>query len=128
MPPPELTPQIPGESPTNPDQQQASALPTNELEDDQPPAFMVKHNGGPRFIVIDAQGAKVGDFTGTREQAEVELQRLLDGGEPLELEPEPRQAPSTRPATKDAQKEPKANKQAVLTKDGWLCPEPVIKE
>lgn len=44
-------------------------------------AFSVKHNGGGRFIIIDATGDKVGDFTGNKEEAEAEAARLLAGGQ-----------------------------------------------
>lgn len=46
------------------------------------PAFAPKHNGGGRYIVIDASGNKVGDFSGTKEEAQAEVQRLLAGGDP----------------------------------------------
>ena len=44
-------------------------------------AFSAKHNGGGRFIIIDASGDKVGDFTGSKEEAEAEAARLLAGGQ-----------------------------------------------
>lgn len=47
------------------------------------PAFTVKHNGGVRWIVIDASGKKVGDFVGAnKEEAHAEADRLIAGGEP----------------------------------------------
>ncbi|MGP5443837.1 hypothetical protein [Pseudomonas helleri] len=44
-------------------------------------AFSAKHNGGGRFIIIDASGDKVGEFTGSKEEAEAEAARLLAGGQ-----------------------------------------------
>lgn len=44
-------------------------------------AFSAKHNGGGRFIIIDASGDKVGEFTGSKEEAEAEAARLLVGGQ-----------------------------------------------
>lgn len=44
-------------------------------------AFSAKHNGGGRFIIIDASGDKVGEFTGNKEEAEAEAARLLAGGQ-----------------------------------------------
>lgn len=47
------------------------------------PAFTVKHNGGGRYIVINAAGDKVGDFVGAnKEEAQAEADRLIAGGEP----------------------------------------------
>lgn len=44
-------------------------------------AFSAKHNGGGRFIIIDASGEKVGEFTGSKDEAEAEAARLLAGGQ-----------------------------------------------
>lgn len=98
---------------------------------EQPPVYAAKHNGGGRFIVVDADGDKVGDFTGTKAEAAIEANRLADGGEPLVLDPE-------RKEDRAAQAQPKQSpastvdattlKQAVMTPDGWLCPEPPVKE
>ncbi|UMY63932.1 hypothetical protein [Pseudomonas sp. LS.1a] len=47
------------------------------------PAFTVKHNGGGRYIVINAAGEKIGDFVGAnKEEAQAEADRLIAGGEP----------------------------------------------
>ncbi|WP_338794108.1 hypothetical protein [Pseudomonas sp. AE27] len=47
------------------------------------PAFTVKHNGGGRWVVIDATGEKVGDFVGaSKDDAQAEADRLTAGGEP----------------------------------------------
>ena len=45
------------------------------------PAFSAKHNGGGRYIIVDAGGDKVGDFTGNKDEAEAEAARLLAGGQ-----------------------------------------------
>lgn len=50
-------------------------------------AFVPKHNGGGRYIVVDASGNKVGEFSGTKEEAQAEASRLLAGGEPAAAEP-----------------------------------------
>ncbi|AXQ48897.1 MULTISPECIES: hypothetical protein [Pseudomonas] len=47
-------------------------------------AFAPKHNGGGRWIVVDASGEKVGEFIGaSKEEAQAEADRLIAGGEPL---------------------------------------------
>ena len=47
------------------------------------PAFTVKHNGGGRWVVIDATGEKVGDFVGaSKDDTQAEADRLIAGGEP----------------------------------------------
>ncbi|MBA6090031.1 hypothetical protein H4C81_14175 [Pseudomonas monteilii] len=41
-------------------------------------AFTAKHNGGGRWIVVDAAGEKVGDFIGaSKEEAQAEADRLI---------------------------------------------------
>jgi hypothetical protein len=45
------------------------------------PEFSAKHNGGGRFIIIDKSGDRVGEFTGTKDEAEAEAARLNAGGE-----------------------------------------------
>lgn len=44
-------------------------------------AFNAKHNGGGRYIIVDASGDRVGDFTGSKDEAEAEAARLLTGGQ-----------------------------------------------
>lgn len=148
MPPaPELTPQTPGDplatmSPIasavtgaaggNPDANESATAQA------QAPLYVGKHNGGGRFIVIDANApkvdgkdVKVGDFTGTKEEAEVEAQRLNDGGEPLVIDAErnaDREALATPKPAATGAVDPTTLKQAVMTPDGWLCPEPKVKE
>ncbi len=42
------------------------------------PAFTAKHNGGGRWVVVDAAGDKVGDFIGaSKEEAQAEADRLI---------------------------------------------------
>ncbi|QXH68608.1 hypothetical protein [Pseudomonas asgharzadehiana] len=43
--------------------------------------FTAKHNGGGRFIIINKGGDRVGEFTGNKDEAEVEAARLNAGGE-----------------------------------------------
>lgn len=96
----------------------------------QAPVFTPKHRSGGVFYVIDAAGEKVGDFTGTKDEATAEAQRLAEGGEPLVLDPQRNEDRAALTQTKapttavDAAK----LKQPVLTADGWLCPEPPVKE
>jgi hypothetical protein len=45
------------------------------------PEYSAKHNGGGRFIIIGKSGDRVGEFTGTKDEAEAEAARLNDGGE-----------------------------------------------
>ena len=140
MPAPEdLTPKTPGE-PLGSSTPLASAItdanggtPTADEQKTaqaQAPVFTPKHRSGGVFYVIDGSGAKIGDFTGTKEEAGVEAQRLTDGGEPLVLDPqrnEDRAALNTTKAqTTDV--DPTTLKQPVMTPEGWLCPEPPVKE
>lgn len=119
MPAPEFTTQTPGDPTAN-----TSAVTTTT--DPVAPAFTAKHNGAGRWVVADADGAKVGDFTGTKDEALAEADRLNAGGEPLVLDPQRTsevKAPA-QPSTVDAT----AIKQPVMTAEGWLCPEPPVKE
>lgn len=144
MPAPEFNVQTPGDplantvstttaSTGNPDaNEQATA-------NAQAPAvkdFTAKHNGGGRWVVIDANApqvdgkdVKVGDFTGTKDEALAEAVRLSKGGEPLVLDPkrenESKPAVTTTASTETI--DATTLKQAVMTPEGWLCPEPVAK-
>ncbi|NMY20821.1 hypothetical protein [Pseudomonas sp. WS 5410] len=144
MPAPELTPQTPGDplanaistataSTGNPDaNEQATA-------NAQAPAvkdFTAKHNGGGRWIVIDANApqvdgkdVKIGDFTGTKDEALAEVTRLFEGGEPLVLDPkrENESKPAAIATASTGTIDATTLKQAVMTPEGWLCPEPVAK-
>ena len=133
MPPaPEFTTQTPGE----PIATITPLAPTTETKPLAPttPAFTAKHNGGGRWIVYDANApqvdgkdVKVGDFTGTKDEALAEADRLTAGGEPLVLDPE--RVSETKPQAVITTTDIDATtlKQAVLTDGGWLCPEPVVK-
>lgn len=64
-----------------------SVEPEPEAESEAPatgqadgPAFVPYHLGAGRHGVKDASGERVGDFTGTKEEAAAEAQRLLDQG------------------------------------------------
>lgn len=139
---PDLTPQMPGE-PLATMTPIATAVTTATGESAtaqaQPPQFIARHNGGGRWIVIDENAplidgkvVKVGDFVGaSKEEAEAEAQRLSDGGEPLVIDAQrdsDREAlTSSKPAAR-GDVDPTTLKQAVMTPDGWLCPEPKGKE
>lgn len=43
--------------------------------------FSAKHNGGGRFVIVSKGGDRVGEFTGTKDEAEAEAVRLNAGGE-----------------------------------------------
>lgn len=98
----------------------------------QPPLYVAKHIAGGRWHVVtnDDEAKRVGEFIGDKVTVQTELQRLIDGGEPLKLDPE-------RLADKAALSEAKPAaasdvdaatlKQPVMTPDGWLCPEPPAK-
>ena len=96
----------------------------------QAPVFTPKHRSGGVFYVIDGAGTKIGDFTGTKEEAVVEAQRLTDGGEPLVLDPERNEdrAALAKAAESTTAINAATLKQPVLTAEGWLCPEPPVKE
>ncbi|MCF5056035.1 hypothetical protein GIW54_07035 [Pseudomonas proteolytica] len=134
MPAPELTTQTPGEPIASTATTLTTPLAGAIAVSPAAPAFTAKHNGGGRWIVYDANApqvdgkdVKVGDFTGTKDEALAEADRLTAGGEPLVLDPE--RVSETKPqaviTTTDI--DATALKQAVLTEAGWLCPEPVVK-
>lgn len=99
----------------------------------QPPLYVAKHSAGGRWRVVtnDADATRVGDFVGDKVSIVAEVERMNAGGEPLKLDPE-------RLQDRAAQAQPKQSatstvdatqlKQAVMTPDGWLCPEPPVKE
>lgn len=135
MPAPDLTPQTPGEPLAN-TTALASAISDAAASAPAVPDFTAKHNGGGRWIVIDAnapqvdgKGVKVGDFTGSKEEALAEVDRLFAGGEPLVLDPQRlnEQAPAAQAQATTGNIDATTLKQAVMTPDGWLCPEPVAK-
>lgn len=146
MPAPELTVQTPGDQLANAISTATASTGTPDANeqntaDTQAPApaaalYVIKHNGGPRWIVIDSNApqvdgkdVKVGDFTGTKDEALAEAERLNAGGEPLVLDPrrENEPKPATTTASTDTIDASKLT-QAVMTPDGWLCPEPKAKD
>lgn len=57
---------------------------TNSGQGNTTAAFTPKHNGGGRWVVVDLNGEKVGDFIGaSKEEAQAEADRLIAGGTPL---------------------------------------------
>lgn len=121
MPAPEnLTAQTPGEplAPTA-----ASSEPT--------PAYSAKHNGGGRWKIWSTSTDDwFSDFVavgeGAKALAEAEAERLNAGGEPF-AKPTEQQEPAAKalaPAASARAVDPTTLKQAVMTPDGWLCPEP----
>jgi len=141
MPAPDLNPQTPGEplatmSPLataitgaaggTPDANESNTAQA------QPPLYVAKHSAGGRWHVVtnDAQATRVGDFVGDKVSIIAEVERMNAGGEPLVIDAE-------RKSDMEALAEPKPKatnavdpttiKQAVLTSEGWLCPEPSVK-
>ncbi|NMY67305.1 hypothetical protein [Pseudomonas sp. WS 5414] len=49
-------------------------------------AFKAKHKGAGKYIVVDAEGNQVGEFSGNQEEATAEAERLIAGGEPKQVE------------------------------------------
>ncbi|WKL53084.1 hypothetical protein Q1W70_00320 [Pseudomonas kielensis] len=43
--------------------------------------YSAKHNGGGRFVIVSKGSDRVGEFTGTKDEAEAEAARLNAGGE-----------------------------------------------
>ncbi|WP_236236563.1 hypothetical protein [Pseudomonas faucium] len=48
--------------------------------------FKAKHKGAGKYVVVDAEGNQVGDFSGSQEEATAEAERLIAGGEPAQAE------------------------------------------
>jgi hypothetical protein len=59
----------------------AAAAPAPGKTNVDGPEYSAKHNGGGRYIIIGKNGDRVGEFTGTKDEAEAEAVRLNDGGE-----------------------------------------------
>ncbi|QXG34024.1 hypothetical protein [Pseudomonas viridiflava] len=93
----------------------------------QAPLYVAKHNGGGRWIIVDAQGERFSEFmTNEKPEAEAEALRLIDGGQPYVKPDESASQATSSPATtgKPDVVDPTKLKAAVMTSDGWLCPEP----
>lgn len=43
--------------------------------------YTAKHNGGGRYIILDKDGERFGEFTGNKDEAEAEVARLNAGGD-----------------------------------------------
>ncbi|WP_065760242.1 hypothetical protein [Pseudomonas defluvii] len=143
MPAPDsLIVQTPGEPVTTTAQAVDPAASTTTSTESQPPVtptYTAKHNGGGRWKIwytpIEGQADWFSDFVaigdGAKEQAEAEAQRLNDGGEPLVIDARRDSDRATleqrQPTTAQAV-DPTTIKQAVMTSEGWLCPEPAAKE
>ena len=136
MPAPEFNVQTPGDPLANAITTTAGAdNPDAGTQAPAVPDFTAKHNGGGRWVVIDANApqvdgkdVKIGDFTGTKGEALAEVDRLSDGGEPLVLDPQRiNESKPSAPANTSAI-DPATIKQPVLTDEGWLCPVPPVKE
>ena len=138
MPAPEFNVQTPGDPLANAISNATTSTDNPDAGAQAPvvPDFTAKHNGGGRWIVIDANApqvdgkdVKIGDFTGTKDEALAEVDRLNAGGEPLVLDPK-RENESKPAVTTTASADiidATTLKQAVMTPEGWLCPEPVAK-
>lgn len=61
--------------------QLGGAGPATSKTSSDAPEFSAKHNGGGRYIIIGKSGDRVGEFTGTKDEAEAEAARLNAGGE-----------------------------------------------
>ncbi|WP_190424185.1 hypothetical protein [Pseudomonas typographi] len=59
-----------------------SSLTTGTVQSIEP-AFKAVHKGNGKWVVVDAAGESVGDFSGNRDEAAAEVERLVAGGEPL---------------------------------------------
>lgn len=133
MPAPEnLTTQTPGEASAAPAITETSAASDGQAPQqsttttEAPPAapvFKPLHKGGGKYVVVDATGQAVGDFKGTKEEAEAEALRLAAGGEPLKLAPVEQTTAAPAQVEKTEAIDPTKLKQPVLTPEGWLCPE-----
>jgi hypothetical protein len=95
------------------------------------PLYVAKHKGAGKWIAVTNNEAatQVGDFVGDKLAVVAEVDRLNAGGEPLVLDPrrENEPKPEAAPATAD-NIDASTLKQAVMTPEGWLCPEPKAKD
>ena len=142
MPAPDLTPQTPGEplasitplagaiSDATTGNPSASELNTTNAQAPAPPLYAAKHKGAGRWIAVtnDNASTQVGDFVGDKESIIPEVERLNAGGEPLVLDPQRLNEPAPKTQATTGNHDATTLKQAVLTNDGWLCPEPKAKD
>lgn len=93
-----------------------------------PPLYVAKHIAGGRWCVVtnDAEAQRVGDFVGDKVSILAEVDRMNAGGEPFVDAEEPAIQEQAKPQA--AAIDPVKLKQPVMTPDGWLCPEPPVKE
>lgn len=127
MPAPEFNVQTPGDPLAN----TTTATTSTDTPPDTaaPPLYVAKHKGAGKWIAVtnDETATQVGDFVGDKVTVVTEVDRLNAGGEPLVLDPrrenEPKPTATTSTGSIDATK----LTQAVMTPEGWLCPEPVAK-
>lgn len=130
MPAPEtLSTQTPGAAPAAPDTS-ATTNTTTTTDTASEPAFKPLHKGGGKYVVVSVDGEPVGEFKGTKAEAEAEAARLIAGGEPLVAPAAPAHeladsAPAAQAKT-DAI-DPTTLKQPVLTSEGWVCPAPKLE-
>lgn len=127
---PDLIVQTPGEHVASSAPTASTADPTTSQQTTAPALFAAKHNGGGRWIVVtnDEKAARVGEFVGTKESIVPEVERMNAGGDPFVAPADDSQ--TTAPAPKQAAGaiDPTTIKQAVMTDEGWLCPETKAKE
>lgn len=145
MPAPEdLTPKTPGEplgtiTPIASDVNNATGAGTPGANESttaqaQPPLYVAKHIAGGRWHVVtnDAETKRVGDFVGDKVSIIAEVERMNSGGEPFVQAPKDDTVAKQQDLAKSqmASKAIDASslKQPVMTPDGWLCPEPPVKE
>lgn len=134
MPAPDLTPQTPGEPLATITPIEPTAEPVDpSAQAPAQPLFAAKHNGGGRWkIWATANDDWFSDFIaagdGAKAQAEAEAERLNAGGEPLVLDPQRTSDPAPKAQAEAGNQDATTLKQAVLTTDGWLCPEPKAKD
>ncbi|PTS84005.1 hypothetical protein DBR00_11535 [Pseudomonas sp. HMWF032] len=130
-----LTPAV-TETPTKPanEQLEEPAKPADAAFNLGGPAFTAKHNGAGRwkiwFAPTEGKADWFSDFVGDKPTALVEAERLNAGGEPYVAATAPtKPAEEAKPTAKaSGAVDPTTLKQPVMTAEGWLCPEPVVKE
>ncbi|UNM20897.1 hypothetical protein K0P33_05415 [Pseudomonas sp. ArH3a] len=130
MPAPELNVQTPGDPAAN---TQATASTESPAATPAIPVYSAKHNGAGRWkIWSTATDDWFSDFLvvgeGAKTQAEVEADRLNAGGEPLVLDPQRENEPAPQATASTDAIDATTLKQAVMTPEGWLCPEPKAKD